>query len=1217
MSQDLRILATVKRSTFDATSELNNEYSYDELEQLLRDKVEDEFDAVDYYEYEYYYESDGSDDEDFDDKEGRRLLLEQQAGDKPGKSKFAIKEENLRILAALKADYKAKRVAFSNYMIAERVLTRSKYPTISQHFLELFPRLSRVPMSQLILFKADFTKGFNSGMSARVSGRPDRSSSDPSQKNMCNFHKWLQTVDLESVHQEMVSPKKLSVLRLRRKPVKHKNMHIVLDDLNGNNGEFTGDDDLASAAWMSSDFGNTQVGDVYEGFSKTKHKAKKGEKPKKSKLAKLCTHFSSMGECAFGDDCKFTHDTSLLDKPEIIWPDDIVSASKAELPTKTLYVSNTHIAWDGEFIYIDGVSLCGKQAPSRLDVGTSAEGVGCGWFIMVHSTKTKDCKVHVITDPIVHHRLPSQRYLDNWVAGFDGPVFQPALERIIREIPCLGIVDKAKSATALAIISRFFKGLPDYLVINTHRYWSLRNLAFKRSTLESTDTARVLAQERVEFLQSQYNSSLMAQVYRDNHISYNTVTWLPVPASECAVKPPAILKFNFTAVCKGVVWDRESLDNPYPIFNTQASHYRWYTTQMCRFEGTGPAFVVYDNTPHNMSLAMKRLIAARPDEDTLYRSQLWLAMQLAYRKKPTSDLANAFLQPGYTHTSYIEPDILSWCKCKPEHVGRPVTYRAKGNLPHKVRIGVGDSYHEVVFTQQQLDGFEDYPDVVLDAIMRPSNRTSRSHLETIYDLVVNKATKTYYRVYEAYTEYLDAHGARDHAGNIDHIKKRLRQSYVKGVLLHLDEDCMVKSLTACVKREFAKAGKVPRLFIDYSKGCMYASELPEWVKECIDGAYHFTFGSLETRIFIFAKPKASVLQEELNYLISSTTRDHNCYNVLLFSDDSVHAGNVNGVSFAYNVDITSTDSSNATLVFALTANALAKFNRKRAKGLVAQCCRPILCINPVQPAEKITIQFHGPFEGSGTVLTTILNHTASYVGAVLSAYSMSQAISKLSDNDSIDPSYYIKRGYAQSGHLVTCEMCGSEGVIIPEKMQFLKRSPIWNGASWIPTMNLGCILRGFGTLDSDIKPAQLGLSTNSLLEQVPWEDRMDIFLGGIVRGLVHEHESCILRSLRNRFNAGVHVMPDDTVLGRHMDRTDYVQPQGDVDVFDQSLAKRYDVSVTELHELAAHISSIALGGVSVTQAATNIYRVDYGLESPTPAGTGENHIVIDTVYSPR
>lgn len=1191
--------SSISAAEFNATNELNNQYSYEEFLELAQ-RQQDQFDSVDDYEHAVSE----SEDEDYDDKEGRRLLLSQQQGDRP-KSKFDIKNENLRILAELKAGYKSQRLAFSDVMISERVLTRTKYPTITLHWLELFPRLSRVPIALLQAFKSDFNKGFNSGLSSRISARPDRSSSDPSRKNMENFHKWIQTVDLEAVQSEMVAPARLSVVKTTKR-AKFTNHHITTSQLNGNNGEVTGEDDHPKRLDIAG-----LAAAVGEGYIRPSHKKKTGEPPKNSKLLKPCKTYYATGDCPFGDNCKFTHS-----ERKIVESDDSISAPSLvpfPEPTQDHYVSDTHISWDGVHVYIDGVSSCGLVSPTRQGVGTELEGTGCGWHVTVHNPKTKNCRVHQLVDPVVRHKIQAQYYLGNWIPGFDGLVFQPALERIVREIPPLGVIDEAKNAAALAIMARNFSGLPDYLISNTYTYWSLRNLFFKRNTLKSTTTSRMLAQDKVEFLKSQYNSAIMSQVYRDNHISYNTITWLPIPASECKVVPPAILKRTFSSRCKGVEWDKNSA-NPYPVFLTQSKNYRWYTTQMCRFEGHGAAFVVYDNIPTNMSLAMKRLIAAREGEESLYSAQLWLVMQLAYRTRPSGDLPNMFFQPGYNHSTYLDPAVLSWCKCFPKF---PL-HSTNSSMPIAVRIGDTQEYHDVAFTSEQLSGSVDFPDYVLDAIMRPCNRTSRSHLETIYDALLNKTTKTYYRVYEAYTEFLDAHGARNLAANIDHIKIRLRQSYVKGVLLHLDEDCMVKSLTACVKREFAKAGKVPRLFIDYAKGCMYAGELPEWVKECMNGAYHFSFPSLQVRIYIFAKPKASILADELTNLINSTTRSENNYNVLLFSDDSVHAGRVNGVSFAYNVDITSTDSSNSTLVFALTAAALAKFNSKRAKGLVAQCCRPILLVNPVERSEQITIQFHGPFEGSGTVLTTILNHTASYVGAILAAYFISRSLqdtnSEVSFGMPTTIASAIQLGYHHAGHLVTCEECGAEEVIIPEKIQFLKRSPIWNGQRWIPTLNLGCILRSLGTLENDIQPAQIGLETIDELKLIPWEDRMDMFISGVVRGYVHEPDNVILSALRNRFSVGVHITDERTVLGREIEWDLDQASGGDASAFNESLAKRYDLTMAELTELAAHIGSIAIGGVSVTQAATNIYKVDYGLESATTTTVDQS---LDLVYEPR
>lgn len=1161
-------------------------------------------------------------DETFDDYKYAKENFYQKDG---GKSSFDRRREweehqakHRQILRDLKKSYARQRANYRKWIQTERALTLKRYPTIPRHFLELFPMLSRVASHFLQAFKADRTKLFP----WRKARLPN--SDIASDKNYDKFWIWCQTVDFEepmplsvwtpdqavaiqNLFKESKKVKKSSNVRCHDvgpdsvQPVcvvvvnrdcppgvvdaVCSNNHIVASSLNGSNGEVTmsDDHDVSRDNYKSGAARRVAMNKTLHA-KLTPHKAKDGSLPQNAVLAKQCTSFVKTGVCAYEASgkgkCKFDH--PVVEERDSLSDPSLVARINAD-PIR--FVTDTEIAWDGVNVYVKGVALGGLLPGGVVPPGTEVVGIGTAWYVDVYDVhSTAKVKTYQLVDPVKTYLITAQKYLGNWVSGFQGPVFQPGLDFLYSKITCLGVLDEAKSKTALSLLSVNFKNLPEYLIVNTHKYWTLRNLLFKRQVLESTDNARALASAKTEFLRSDFTTDALCALYRGANINYTTVNPVAIDASPCCVRPSMVLKRNFSSVqTKGVVWDKTS-DYPYPVFTTRPRAPRWYTTQMCRFEGSAGSFVVYDNTPDNMSLAMKRLFAQREGEVDLYYNQIWLALQLTMRRRHTVQI----LQDGYT-TDFINPEILAWCKCELKFrsgcggIGR--------QMPYKVIIGDGANNHEVVLRERHVNGDGFFPDYVLDALMKPSSRSNRAHLTKIFDSILNKTTKTYWRVYQAYTEFLDAQGARDLAGQIDHVKRRLRQRYVKGVLLHIDEDVMVKSLTACIKREYAKVGKVPRLFISYDKGCMYANELPEWVKECINGAYHFQFGDLEVRVYIFAKPSTEVLIDEFAHLIRKTAQNTPNYNVLLFSDDSVHAGCINGRSFAFNVDITSTDSSNATLTFAATAACLAQFNKARTKGLIEQCCKPILLINPCAGDEKLTIQFHGPFEGSGTVLTTILNHIASYNGAILSAYRISENLSK---NLGLPVDSCIRQGYADIGHLVTCETCCVSGALVPEKMQFLKRSPIWDGRKWIPTLNLGCILRSFGTLDSDMSAEQLALSQHEF-KTMPWEDRMDCFLGGVVRGLVHEPDSCIVNALRERFTAGATTIEHNNSLGVMLDGVGQASAVVDPEAFNASLALRYDLNVDDLYELATHIRNIKLGGVSVTKAATNIYAVDYGL----------------------
>jgi hypothetical protein len=469
------------------------------------------------------------------------------------------------------------------------------------------------------------------------------------------------------------------------------------------------------------------------------------------------------------------------------------------------------------------------------------------------------------------------------------------------------------------------------------------------------------------------------------------------------------------------------------------------------------------------------------------------------------------------------------------------------------------------------------------------------------DAIQNTKHWAYYTSYVNFLEWADEYTGRLYASNIRHVRKKLRQQYVNGVLLHTSEDIMVTRLKACVKKEWAKRGKVPRLFVSYDAGCMYANELPEFVKVCMSKPFYFPRGTLsktlEVTIHIMAKPKEDSMSKMFQEMIDATCT-LNSMTVVIYSDDSVYSGNIDGKPFGFNVDISSCDSSNCSLTFAATGTLIANFNEDHAIGLIKQCMLPVTLLNPSDIREKIMIEFHSAFEGSGTVLTTILNHVASYLIAASCAVQMD-----LWD----EPDDAIQHGASLVGHVVTVEnWC--DGTPVYEKIQFLKHSPLRraDGAGWVPCLNYGCIFRSLGSVDGDLNAVHLGMSQSDFAV-LPWADRFKQFVGSVVRGMVHEPASRVLSALRERFgNAGVTVnkfsyeeelmsAEQYSAAGVDLECLTFGADCGNIHVDESSLCRRYDITSADLDDLIAGIQSIRVGGDCVTEAVTRFFAVDYGL----------------------
>lgn len=457
----------------------------------------------------------------------------------------------------------------------------------------------------------------------------------------------------------------------------------------------------------------------------------------------------------------------------------------------------------------------------------------------------------------------------------------------------------------------------------------------------------------------------------------------------------------------------------------------------------------------------------------------------------------------------------------------------------------------------------------------------------------------YFEGWQRFLSMVDCEQDRSWHAAIEHVKKKLRMMFVQGERVHTPTDIMVKKVDAKVKKEFAKFGKVPRLFVTYDAGCMFANELPEYSKICLDGDFSQTVNGVTTNVCVFAKPGSDKLKAALNEAIHSMGR-HNHLNILVYSDDSLWSGNINGVDFAFNVDISSCDSGNKAGVFGLVYMLLSKFRKDLALGLVQQCSKIINLVNPENSDERMSIEMATYFEGSGTVLTTILNHVAMFmIGQVATCLFGMRRQTLRSWTDVRD---LIMECGVCFGHVLSVEECMDGGSFVPEKMQFLKRSPVLTTRGhYVPAMNYGPIFRSFGSVEGDMVAEMVGLTALEFSE-LSWNERWDLFASRVVAGLVHEPDSVVLRALRSRYPLTPKRYESWSEVSFAKDRLQYggSYVTGDVNLADEqvedvSLARRYGISVAEMEELASQINASAFGDVFPSSAVGAFFKVDYGL----------------------
>jgi hypothetical protein len=349
--------------------------------------------------------------------------------------------------------------------------------------------------------------------------------------------------------------------------------------------------------------------------------------------------------------------------------------------------------------------------------------------------------------------------------------------------------------------------------------------------------------------------------------------------------------------------------------------------------------------------------------------------------------------------------------------------------------------------------------------------------------------------------------SRSLAADIDHVKFRLRQVQKERSWGTVDLTGFVRRIELRVKKEWAKPGKNPRAYADYANGAIACGEVPEMVKIAIHGSTMYSIGNIRLEVFINAKPT----NDNMDYIFTRARRATQIDNymfVAVYSDDSVYSGNINGFPFLFNVDISSCDTSNNELIFGLVEKLMGVFHEDKAKFLVDMCRLPITTRISCEDMDHfIKILFPHPFEGSGTVLTTILNHIASLIIGVLAAYCA----------QTMGVSAAIVAGAKLAGHKVTVQDCSIDGAVCFERMQFLKHSmALSESGNWVVYRNFGCFLRSFGSVEGDLTHIQLGISP-SQARQLGDRGCWLRFLAGVLKGLKHEPHSQLLDALRDKF----------------------------------------------------------------------------------------------------
>jgi len=842
-------------------------------------------------------------------------------------------------------------------------------------------------------------------------------------------------------------------------------------------------------------------------------------------------------------------------------------------------------------------------------------------------------------------------------------VFLPALHFIRKKFSSIVISESMVNGIVAGINKAF--GLEDYPQVNlmpTVKYYI--HLAHKTNYTIARDfvtKGKPIVKNRVE---ESYSSSLNIQRSEKDVVVFRSQD-CEVPDTYCG-RTDCCITVNGLKWCgvSQNLFDRND-PRTYPFFATaapDANSEKYYRSVFCRFDGNAvPPFVTYSVNARNACKALKRMAGAR--ETQAYDHYLSSMQYACYGEilsrnydvreyisehheffsagraavETRADQANGAVViskfiVGYDnwrvsddHPNHKLTYVTPFAVRPPSFHVQPLADNNHGTMDRPYRqttlsdvFGAGGFYNLLNYSQEfgaalrpwmNPDAYVDLATYTGDAVelnavyqfMADSFKALKEkHNRVVIDeYAKNNRDWLYLEGYEKFLTMMDCETDRCWHASIKHVKKALRQMYVEQQFVHLPTEIMVKTVNAKVKKEFAKFGKVPRLFVTYDAGCMFANELPEYSKVCLDGSYSWKYRNVTARVVIFAKPSSEKLKIELQNCINAM-RSRNHFNVLIYSDDSVWSGNLNGVDFAFNVDISSCDSGNKLGTFGLVYDLLREFRSDLALGLMRQCSNVINLVNPEDRNEVMRIEMATFFEGSGTVLTTILNHVAMYMigSAAISLFGCrAHCIRDWKD---------IRRVIIESGvlfgHVLTVDACLDEDSFVPEKIQFLKRSPLQTlKGDYIPCLNYGTIFRGFGSLEGDMVADMVGLSVEEF-KVMDWSERWDLFASRVIAGLVNEPSSVILKALRSRFS---HTPRHHSAWSELTFAKERIQYGGIIEagegnngediIDDLSLARRYGCTVYDLEVLASQIANSKFGDVYPSEAVSAFAEVDYGV----------------------
>jgi len=253
-------------------------------------------------------------------------------------------------------------------------------------------------------------------------------------------------------------------------------------------------------------------------------------------------------------------------------------------------------------------------------------------------------------------------------------------------------------------------------------------------------------------------------------------------------------------------------------------------------------------------------------------------------------------------------------------------------------------------------------------------------------------------------------------------------------------------------QELGKFKKYPRLFISLGSRSIFKSGfLIELLKEC----FNDEIGDNEEVEFIHG-PEYTLLQRTFEKLINPKT-----IYFPYFSDDSSISIQCNDGVYRANVDISSCDGSHTWVIFKLLQDIADADPRlgQAIRETIDQLKSP-LCLRSYSKHKEMKVKLKpvDPVLYTGSTITTVVNNIANLCIFSAVKTNLHGQRPNLSDCREL-----IRASAESCGYIVTIDECDDI-----TQLQFLKHSPVIKGGVVVPILNLGVILRLFGSCWGDL-----------------------------------------------------------------------------------------------------------------------------------------------------